>query len=83
MHQHHHHLHARHHATHHPEKRVARPEPVPLDRIPHLTVVRETPSFVRRAVPSSTCGPDNNSPACEKPTSTSLTTTLPVVLGAV
>ncbi|KAL1965150.1 hypothetical protein VTN77DRAFT_6063 [Rasamsonia byssochlamydoides] len=77
------HSHAAHHAIHHRERRIARPEPVPLNRIPHLTVA-ETPSFVRRdAIPSSTCGPNNNSPACAKPTSASLTTTLPVVLGAV
>lgn len=85
-----HHPHAVHHAAHVRRRAQARPEPVPRNRIPHITIP-EGPSPVRRSpmVASSsssarsTCGPNDDSPACEKPASTMTTTTLPVVLGAV
>jgi hypothetical protein len=76
------HPHVAHHAIKNREQRIARPDPVPRDRLPYLTV-RETPSLIRRqALPSTTCGSDGNSP-CPKATNTQLTTTLPVVLGVV
>ncbi|GAD95477.1 conserved hypothetical protein [Paecilomyces variotii No. 5] len=50
--------------------------------------ISDSPTLVRRAPAAATtssgsCGPNDNSPQCEKPTSTVDTATLPVVLGAV
>lgn len=49
---------------------------------PPATTSLESPSIVRRAdsASNSRCTPGDNSPQCEKPAS-SMSTTLPVVLG--
>lgn len=63
--------HAHHHVHHHH-----------LTPKPPATASLEPPSLVRRAdsATSSRCTPGDNSPQCEKPAS-SMSTTLPVVLG--
>jgi hypothetical protein len=60
-----------------------RPDPVPQDRLSFLINPDGASLAKRSSAPSSTCSANNNSPACEKPTSSSMTTTLPVVLGVV
>ncbi|KAL1872174.1 hypothetical protein Plec18167_006777 [Paecilomyces lecythidis] len=71
-------------------KRVPHPDPQPIpdENLPFASV-SDSPSLVRRAPAAATtssgssCGPNDNSASCEKPTSTVDTATLPVVLGAV
>ncbi|KAI9924031.1 hypothetical protein MW887_007489 [Aspergillus wentii] len=82
---HRHHRHSARHATHAPPRR---PEVVPRNRIPTLVpsdgptlIPSDIPTLVRRSDTTTTCG--SGSSDCEKPTSTTSTTTLPVVLGAV
>lgn len=83
-----HHSYTVHHDAHVRRRAQGRPEPVPRNRIPYI-MIPEGPSLVRRSpveatsTPRSTCGPNDDSPACEKPASSMATTTLPVVLGAV
>ncbi|KAL4870634.1 hypothetical protein BDV12DRAFT_47569 [Aspergillus spectabilis] len=62
---------------------------VPRNRPPYL-LMPEVPTLVKREpMPTEdsdrpeTCAPGDNSGRCEKPTSTSSSTTLPIVLGAV
>ncbi|KAF7595412.1 hypothetical protein BBP40_006032 [Aspergillus hancockii] len=80
-------MHYHRHQAHHDIQMVTRspprrPDIVPRHRQPF--VVPETPTFVKRdSDPSQTCSAGDNSSKCEKPTSTTSTTTLPVVLGAV
>lgn len=62
---------------------VVRSDPVPRDRLSFLINPDGASVAKRSSAPSSTCSASNNSPACEKPTSSSMTTTLPVVLGVV
>ncbi|KAE8348332.1 hypothetical protein BDV28DRAFT_97513 [Aspergillus coremiiformis] len=79
----HHHQHQVHYEIH----TVTRPSPRRPDIIPHHRLpllVPETLTVVKRdSNPSQTCSAGDNSSKCEKPTSTTSTTTLPVVLGAV
>ncbi|KAL5333774.1 hypothetical protein BJX70DRAFT_45909 [Aspergillus crustosus] len=65
------------------------PDINPRNRPPYL-LMPDLPTFVKRdpmstedSDRSETCAPGDNSGRCEKPTSTSSNTTLPVVLGAV
>ncbi|KAJ9271028.1 hypothetical protein DTO212C5_2973 [Paecilomyces variotii] len=66
-----------------------RPHRIPEERLPFISV-SDSPTLVKRAPAATTssgsyhsCGPNDNSAACEKPTSSVDTATLPVVLGAV
>ncbi|KAL3450905.1 hypothetical protein BJX65DRAFT_253786 [Aspergillus insuetus] len=86
MHRHHQHAHR------HGEYLGIRTTPLDPDTIPVPTLVKistpvEIPTLVKRtpddSEQSSTCEDGDNSARCEKPTSTTSNTTLPVVLGAV
>lgn len=73
------HTHHHSHHVHHASKRLARPAPIPEGRVPDSTTP-EPPSMVRRdgSTSATTCsGTHCNS------TSSSLTTTLPVILAVV
>ncbi len=67
----------------------ARPLPVPLDRLDLLVPRQEPNRVVERAASTSsatahkTCGPNDNTGFCEKPTDAGSGVTLPVVLGSV
>ncbi|KAF3907279.1 hypothetical protein ABW20_dc0109299 [Dactylellina cionopaga] len=76
--------------NHHPHRRSLERQPVaaiPNDVVEHPMVILAVRDVVQaRSTPSPTddpsgCAPDDNSPRCEKPVSSS-TMTLPVVLGA-
>ena len=75
------HHHHNHHFARHGMHRVARDLPQQPDVVPTqaepLIVEAGSPTMAKRS--ESTCGSGD----CEKPTSTTTTTTLPVVLGAV
>ncbi|KAF9883606.1 hypothetical protein FE257_003159 [Aspergillus nanangensis] len=79
----HRHQHSAHHGAHIVGRSPRRPNAIPRHEQPHL-IIPETPSMIKREADSaSTCTSGDNSAKCEKPTSTTSTTTLPVVLGAV
>ncbi|KAL4879813.1 hypothetical protein BJY04DRAFT_90132 [Aspergillus karnatakaensis] len=65
------------------------PDTMPRNRPPHLlipqlpTLVKREPAPTEESGARRSCEPGDNSDVCEKPTSTSSNTTLPVVLGAV
>ncbi|KAB8228509.1 uncharacterized protein BDW43DRAFT_291218 [Aspergillus alliaceus] len=80
------HYHQRHQAHHDIHMVIRspprRPDIIPSHRLPFL--VPETSTIVKRdSDPSQSCSAGDSSSKCEKPTSTTSTTTLPVVLGAV
>jgi hypothetical protein len=54
-----------------------------IDHAPNIVQRGPQPATTSSALPAKSCGPDDKSPACEKPVSGSSSTTLPIVLGVV
>ncbi|KAI9367061.1 hypothetical protein BJX61DRAFT_530237 [Aspergillus egyptiacus] len=91
MHRHRHHHHHRHGNYLGIPTSTLKPDILPRNRPPYLLMPQHPTVVKREPLPATdeysgrreTCGPDDDSGVCEKPTSTPSNTTLPVVLGAV